>query len=137
MTDFRALCEELLSALENEGYAHWVVPPNEDELCLRARAALDEPVVEGPSDEELLEMWYGSDWFNEGATLRELTSIARTVLARWGHPAQPTSGEEPLGSDGGYEAGSMWIGHGTQFTLGDKVTKQEAFGEPNEINDGH
>lgn len=40
-TDFRALCAELLSALENEGYAHWVVIPDEDELCLRARAVLN------------------------------------------------------------------------------------------------
>lgn len=50
MTDFRALCVELLDALETEGYAHWVVPPNKDELCLRARAALDEPMVEGNLD---------------------------------------------------------------------------------------
>ena len=42
-TDFKALCAELLSALENEGYAHWVVPPDEDKLCLRARTALAQP----------------------------------------------------------------------------------------------
>lgn len=45
-TDFRALCAELLSALESEGYAHWVNGPDEDDLCLRARAALaDGPAV--------------------------------------------------------------------------------------------
>jgi hypothetical protein len=38
--DFRSLCAELLIALENEGYAHWVIAPDEDPLCLRARAAL-------------------------------------------------------------------------------------------------
>lgn len=44
--DFRALCVELLIALENEGYAHWTVPPHEDDLCLRARAALAEPELQ-------------------------------------------------------------------------------------------
>jgi hypothetical protein len=44
--DWKALCAELLYALENEGYAHWVHTPDEDELCLRARAALAEPEPE-------------------------------------------------------------------------------------------
>jgi len=38
--DYRALCAELLRALENEGYAHWVITPDGDPLCQRARAAL-------------------------------------------------------------------------------------------------
>jgi hypothetical protein len=50
-----------------------------------------EPVE--PTDEELLEMWHSSDWFNEGATLREFISIARAVLARWGTPANTTREE--------------------------------------------
>jgi hypothetical protein len=40
--------------LENEGYAHWIVPPDRDELCLRARAALAQPEPQGPTDEELI-----------------------------------------------------------------------------------
>jgi hypothetical protein len=51
MTDFRALCAELLAALENEGYAHWSTAPDEDELCLRARAALSQPEPEQEVDE--------------------------------------------------------------------------------------
>ena len=47
-------------------------------------AQTEQPV--GPTDEELREMWFGSEWFNEGATLREFISIARAVLARWGQP---------------------------------------------------
>lgn len=43
MTDFRALCAELLLALEGEGYTHWTHSPDEDDLVLRARAALAEP----------------------------------------------------------------------------------------------
>ena len=42
-----------------------------------------QPVPEGPSDEELMELWVSNDWFNEGATLREFRSICRAVLARW------------------------------------------------------
>jgi hypothetical protein len=90
MTDFRALCAELTDDLEG-----WYVcnlignDPAEEytaaskERIHRARAALaEQPVV--PTDEELREMWFGSEWFNEGATLREFISIARAVLARWG-----------------------------------------------------
>jgi len=43
-----------------------------------------QPVPEGPSYKELMELWASSDWFNEGATLAEFTSISRAVLARWG-----------------------------------------------------
>ena len=53
---YRAMCAELLMALEGEGYANWCTPPDEDELCLRARALLAQPVAEGPTDEELLEL---------------------------------------------------------------------------------
>jgi hypothetical protein len=37
---YKQLCIELLAALENEGWTHWETPPDEDSLCLRARAAL-------------------------------------------------------------------------------------------------
>jgi hypothetical protein len=40
MANYKQLCAELLAALENEGYANWVKVPDEDELCLRARAVL-------------------------------------------------------------------------------------------------
>ena len=38
---YKQLCIELLAALENEGWTHWETPPDEDSLCLRARAALN------------------------------------------------------------------------------------------------
>jgi hypothetical protein len=47
--DYRALCDELLDVLEGgrllwkNGYAHWVITPDVDPLCQRARAALDQP----------------------------------------------------------------------------------------------
>ena len=45
-TDFRALCAELLAALETEGYAHWTINPSEDPLVKRARTALATPPPE-------------------------------------------------------------------------------------------
>jgi hypothetical protein len=86
--DYKALCAELV-ALDG----HCVVDCTEewaDAMC-RLRAALAQPEP-APTDEELLEMWHSSDWFNEGATLREFISIARAVLARWGTPANNTRG---------------------------------------------
>ena len=54
MTDpYRALCAELLSALENEWYAHWVISPHWL-LCQRARAALSEPEPEPTLKEQAL-----------------------------------------------------------------------------------
>jgi hypothetical protein len=50
MTDYKQLCVELLAALENEGYAHWIRhTPDEDELCLRARTALAESEPKEPT----------------------------------------------------------------------------------------
>lgn len=118
MTDFRALCAELLSALENEGYAHWVVIPDEDELCLRARAALAEPEPEGPTDEEIMELMPQQMRDDLAAAARAMSGFdpgnikaasvfriilnrhavdhARAVLARWGnYPASPDSSSSP------------------------------------------
>jgi hypothetical protein len=102
-TDFRALCAELLMALENaisiiyceDGTKHISTAKP---IVNRARSALADElasVVSEPSDEEIMELWHGSDWYNEGATLREFLSIARAVLARWGNllPVPPADGE--------------------------------------------
>jgi hypothetical protein len=89
MTDFRALCAELLQALETEGYAHWTQAPDEDELCLRARTALAQPEPQGPgpTDEQLAFLYYvhcgGSDAMGQVG----FEGAARAVLARWGRPA--------------------------------------------------
>jgi hypothetical protein len=79
MTDFRALCEELLRSLEN----YPVQPLRDRDLCIRARAALAEQPV-GPTDEELLEMFNENDWNH--VSPETFQGIARTVLACWGQP---------------------------------------------------
>ncbi len=48
MTDWRALCAELLGALEDEGHAYWPGGPDGVPLIEQARAALahSEPVLQ-------------------------------------------------------------------------------------------
>ena len=98
--DFRALCAELIDALDGwhqavlETGSGWVKP---DEACLldRARAALaqPEPEVVEPTDEELLKMWWREEGWEPGESWDALT-FARAVLARWGHqPAPAPAGE--------------------------------------------
>ena len=86
MTDYRALCAELVEELEVWiGYGDEADCADAHAVVDHARAALAEQPVT-PTDEELQEAWFGNKWFNEGATLREFISIARAVLARWGQP---------------------------------------------------
>jgi len=102
MTDFRALCAELLRSLEN----YPVQPLRDRDLCIRARAALAEQPV-GPTDEELLtrmpetmrdEFSYAAKTCSDAMGGRVKPGIfrvalntaaleyARAVLARWGQP---------------------------------------------------
>ena len=87
-TDYRALCAELLLFSEEAGEicmneSLW---PKSDPTCTlqqRARALLAQPVVEGPTDEELLAM---RSWSCHGPTFdSDLVDFARAVLAKWGH----------------------------------------------------
>ena len=107
-TDWRALCAELLSALENEGYAHWVIRPDEDKLCLRARAALAQPEPEGPTDDELLAL---TDY---GVSAESIGPLVSTILSRWGRPAiKPVPvAERPWEREGWCDAeGNLWAEH--------------------------
>ncbi len=52
MTDFRALCAELLCSLEQ----YPVQPPRDRDLIDRARVALSQPEPHAPADAELLEL---------------------------------------------------------------------------------
>jgi hypothetical protein len=83
MTDFRALCEELADSVELLLEMRQCARPmqiTEDRLN-RARAALTQPEPQGPTDEELWDLYQdlGRDF--------SPTEFARTVLARWGTPA--------------------------------------------------
>jgi hypothetical protein len=50
MTDFRALCAELLASYED---TFVISEPSDDPLVQQARAALAQPEPQGPTDEEL------------------------------------------------------------------------------------
>ena len=84
MTDFRALCEDLVDELED-----WIVCDDEAEivdvhaLIDRARAALAEDPV-GPTESDVTELFYRH--VGEGSEVGFENAIAE-ALARWGIPA--------------------------------------------------
>jgi hypothetical protein len=104
MTDFRALCAELIAGLdgdccpETQGNYYSSEAMN---AITRARAALDEPEGEGPSDQELYDLWdKEAEYF---ALYGEAWRFAHAVLARWGRPAlapKPIPVSERLPNDG-------------------------------------
>ena len=108
-TDFRALCAEMLAALETEGYAHWTINPSEDPLVKRARTALATPPPEPlswPDHWNLIALAFGREpwatWLQPSGCLesahRELSDLMLAVLAHWGRPATPPP-EPPTDED--------------------------------------
>ena len=99
---YRAMCAELLMALEDEGYAHWCTPPEENDLCLRAHALLAQPEPEEPTDEEVtLTYAYAvaaavgnkrGPFKPEDAEAAQLAGL-RAVLSRWGRPTPEATNE--------------------------------------------
>ena len=89
-TDFRALCAELADALHNairviyteDGTLHISTA---EPVLERARAALAEHQPELPTDEELMEVFWGHNNGMEELWAGDWLAAARTVLARWGN----------------------------------------------------
>ena len=81
-TDYRALCVELVNALDSGIPAGRI---RMSPLADRARALLAQPVAEGPTDEELLRL--AREWNSgfESIELHFAADYARAVLARWGN----------------------------------------------------
>jgi hypothetical protein len=94
MTNWRERCAELLQALETEGYAHWTVTPDKDELCLRTRAELAQPEPQEPTDEELISpiMWMIDECVYDNDK-GEIAQSLRELITRFGHPAAPPAPE--------------------------------------------
>jgi len=86
MTDFRALCAELveLDQAEPGDYADWRQSWNA--AISRARAALAQPEPQKPTVMEIIELhtWMEDEWRanNDGEDL-PIVDFARGVLARW------------------------------------------------------
>jgi len=94
MTDFRALCAEILAILddyENNQRVDW------DDWRSRTRTALSQPEPQGPTDKELHQLWQELYSFHDGPTSGEVAEIARAVLARYARPAiEPVAVAERL-----------------------------------------
>lgn len=81
MTDFRALCAELLSEYEQ---CFTIADPSGSPLVQRARAALAETKPKEPMDEDLLQV-FDTACLSEGGTVDEIHLRGlRAILARWG-----------------------------------------------------
>jgi hypothetical protein len=80
MTDFRALCEELVDELQYQTSYNTAA-----ELQTRARSALAEDPV-GPTRKEAVDLYSEVMAAHDCQTLGEMAEhFARAVLARWGH----------------------------------------------------
>ena len=85
--DFRALCAELMEALENairvvygeDGTKHISTA---DAVITKADAALAQPKPQGPTDEDLWELY--DDMGGDPEDCAWCSTYARAVLARWG-----------------------------------------------------
>jgi hypothetical protein len=83
--DWRALCAELMDAIDSGIPAERI---KQSPLAVRVDAALAQPEPQGPTDEELDELW--SEVINAKIRSNEIGPrfpFARAVLARWGRPA--------------------------------------------------
>jgi hypothetical protein len=92
MTDFRALCAELLDCDDGAIFG--------TDLTTRAHAALAQSEPQGPTDEELDEFaiyWWGSETDERSVSdvieCGSMAAYAQAVLARYGRPAiEPVPG---------------------------------------------
>jgi hypothetical protein len=84
MTDFRALCAELIDALGKRA----LLSPVERQLIDRARAALAQPEPQEPTDKELGETYRAAYYAceNRQGPAAQVFGL-RAVLAKWGRPA--------------------------------------------------
>jgi hypothetical protein len=94
MTNYRALCAELVEELESWiGYGDEADCADAHAVVDRARAALAQPEPVAPTDEELRALWrlgWQSKDPEDGAVL-----FAEEVLARWGRPAIEPLPQQP------------------------------------------
>ncbi len=109
--NFRALCAELVELLEDE----WYGVTREPSALVNARAALAQPEPQGPSDEDLIELFNENDW--NYISPETFIDIARTVLEAWGRPAiEPV----PQGAtDGEIEEAAKLIHASMRFAVPD------------------
>ena len=121
MTDFRALCAELVQAIESQSKAGFI---NHDLMSayIKATHALTQPEPMGPTDEgqrltetliptdeQLVEFFNENDW--NYISPETFIDIARSVLECYGHPTpQPIPVSERLPGAGDLDhEGTCWM----------------------------
>ncbi len=109
MTDFRALCAELLASYED---TFVISEPSDDPLVQQARAALAKPEPQMPTDEELKATYWEA--FKDAAPCGadESWLAGLRAVARWGRPAiepVPVSERLPRPRDCDTD-GRCWVG---------------------------
>jgi hypothetical protein len=77
-TDYRALCQELMDAIDSGIPVERI---KQSPLAVRVDAALSHPEPQVPTDEELYDLW---DQEGPEADFQECRRFARAVLSRWG-----------------------------------------------------
>jgi hypothetical protein len=79
MTDYRALCEQLMELAEGKRY-------DGSAVIAKARAALAQPEPVAPTDEELIGpiMWMLDDYVYDNDK-GEIAQSLRRLIARWGN----------------------------------------------------
>jgi hypothetical protein len=82
MTDFRALCQELMDAID---FGIPVELIKQSPLAVRVDAALAQPEPQGPTDEEIMEVFWEHQNGLEELWADDWPAAARAVLARWGN----------------------------------------------------
>jgi hypothetical protein len=90
MTDFRALCQQLMDAIDSGIPSQQL---KQSPLAVCVDAALAQPEPQGATDKELHQLWLDLYAFHEGPTSGDVAEIARAALARWGTPANNTREE--------------------------------------------
>lgn len=130
MTDpYRALCAELAEEVEHL----WSIVRDDNNephsLVNRARALLDQPVAEWPTDEEI-EEW--ADACSEAPleemdpevhgwrrcfTAKEFSETIRAAIARWDHPTPQPEGTDIHYSWELHDAEGEWQAGGSAITL--------------------
>ncbi len=123
MTDFRALCKELMDAIDSGVPVERI---KQSPLSVRVDAALAQPEPQGPTDEELDEFaiyWWGSEIDERSVSdvieSGSMAAFARAVLDRWGRPAiepVPVSKRLPGPEDCDAE-GRCWFGTPSSYVM--------------------
>jgi hypothetical protein len=113
MADFRALCKELMDAIDSGVPVERI---KQSPLAVRVDATLAQPEPQGPTDEEIYKLALDGDFLIDvgdgfSCMVQDEVEFARAVLARWGRPAiEPVPVSEGMpGPEDVNDDGEVWV----------------------------